>query len=137
MIFFDKIAFRVFLFSKAIHKTIFGKGNYIDDAKIQTLFIISLSQSAYVFFIILDFILAMYFETNTPKYINLSGLILFCLYNYSRYYKTNTLQEMETSNTLFLKNKLLTNIIVVLYFIIGIVLFFKIGDMVREIIVYN
>ena len=135
LIFFDKIAFRVFLFSKAIHKNIFGTGNYVDDAKIQTLFIISLTQIAYVFFIILDFILAKYFETTTPKYVNLFGLILFCGYNYLRYYKSNILDKMEISKSLFFKSRLLTNCIVALYFIIGIVLFFKTGDMVREIII--
>lgn len=135
LIFFDRIAFRVFLFSKIIHKNIFGKGNYVDDAKIQTLFIISLSQSVYVFFIIIDFVLAKFFETNIPEYISLCGLILFCIYNYLRYYKGNVLEEMKAAKSLFFRSRLMTYVIVALYFIIGIVLFLKTGDMVREIMI--
>lgn len=132
IVFFDKIAFRFFLFSKLIHKNIFGLGNYNNEAKIQTLFAMSLWQGVYVFFIILDFILAISFEIKVPEVISLVGLVLFCFYNYFRYYKTRILDDMIKEESLFFKSSLITNIITLLYFLIGIFLFFKVGDFVRS-----
>jgi len=132
LVIFDKIAHRVFLYSKIIHRNLFGKGRYVEDAKIQTLFIISLSQAVYLFLIIFRFILIKFFEKSMPLYISLSGLFLLCVFNYMRYYKNNRLEEMENSESLFFKNSIMTYTIVIIYFLLAILLFFKIGDIARN-----
>lgn len=137
LLFFDKVAYQVFLFSNSIHKNIFGGKNFRDDAKIHTVFVISLFQCLNLFLIILRYILIEFFDVGLSRYVSFAGLSLLLVFNYFRYYKKKTIDDLGKNEFLIFNNLSFTRFIVIGYFILSILVFLKIGDFARKITLLN
>ncbi len=127
--FFDIIAFNCYKVSSTFFHSI-NLSKSKEDAKIQTIFLITAVQSINLFFIIIDFLLVKYFCFQMPKIILIIGISIILVLNYIRYVHNNKLENMES--TLFFKNQYFTYFLIVLYFFIsGYAMLFT-GDYVRE-----
>ena len=129
--FFDKVAYKVFSLSKKLHKNLFGRGQFEEDAKIQTLFVISLFQCLNIFFVLVNSLLFLLNKSHTPKYVVIGGMIVLGIFNYLRYYRGDFLEDMDQSKALFFNSNILTNLIIISYFVLTVVLLKVIGDVIN------
>ncbi len=133
-VFFDTLGQNIFKLSSTFYHSNNDNENK-EIAKIQTIIILSGFQFINIYYVLIDPLLIRYFCINTPLYIIIGGIVLLLLLNYRRYIYNGKLDIL--TKPLFFNNKVVTYLIIILYFIISIYLFIISGDYVRNIYLNN